>query len=326
MNTPRPPDAAAAVGKLAGALEQTLGSLRDGTDWAALPPAGPDAALSLLQECLAVCARGQGRGVEPVRTLHHFACTGGTLISKCVGAMPNVQLLSEVDPLTDGQYKPDQPRFAPTDMPTLLRQSTRGVNEALITTLFRSELEVVYGEAVRRGQRLVLRDHAHSHYCRGTQVAERLGLRDLVAAVWPVRSVLTVRHPLDSFASLVGNGWVHFRPATIDEYCRRHLAFLQASPGVAVIRYEDFATMPHDTMQRICSELALPYFDQFPLVFSAFRLSGDSGRESGTIALRSRRPEAMKGLAQALASPAYMQLTDALGYDPEGLLAHTPGS
>ena len=33
------------------------------------------------------------------RAIHHFACSGGTVISKCVAAMPHVALLSEVNPL-----------------------------------------------------------------------------------------------------------------------------------------------------------------------------------------------------------------------------------
>jgi len=34
-----------------------------------------------------------------IHTLHHLACTGGTVLSKCLAAMPRVALVSEVNPL-----------------------------------------------------------------------------------------------------------------------------------------------------------------------------------------------------------------------------------
>ena len=91
--------APAAVEQLLAALDDALGLLGEypaSTDLVA----GDDNPASLLDQCLDLCAdRGAG-GPEPVRLLHHFACSGGSLISKCVATMPNVQLLSEVDPLS----------------------------------------------------------------------------------------------------------------------------------------------------------------------------------------------------------------------------------
>ena len=40
--------------------------------------------------------RPQGKPL--LRTIHHLACTGGTVISKCLAAMPDVALISEVNP------------------------------------------------------------------------------------------------------------------------------------------------------------------------------------------------------------------------------------
>ena len=46
-----------------------------------------------------------------IRTIHHLACTGGTLISKCLGSMPDVALISEVNPLNrqGSQFEPTNP-------------------------------------------------------------------------------------------------------------------------------------------------------------------------------------------------------------------------
>lgn len=299
--------------KITRTLEGALALLRDAAFAPAPSEGGPAAEASLLQQCLAMCEHQDARPSEPVRTVHHFACTGGTLISKCIAAMPNVQLLSEVDPLSTGQFNPDKPRFAPTDMVTLMRQSTRGAAEKLLVDLFHSQLRVVHADATRRGQRLVLRDHAHSHFCQGPAVIERPPFRALMPGL-PVLSVLTVRHPLDSFASLADKKWLHFSPGTIDEYSRRYLAFLLAHEDVPVVRYEDFVSDSAVTMQRICEVLELPFSPDFGDLFSVFQLTGDSGRRGNRIETRTSRSTALRLQDDALASGAYLQLAGRLGY------------
>lgn len=277
--------------------------------------AGAEAVASdqALQQCLDLCATAPAVQREPLRSLHHFSCTGGTLISKCIAALPNVQLLSEVDPWSD-QLLPDAVRFSPTDMVTLLRQSTRGASPALITELFRGQVQVLQRDAVRRGLRLVLRDHAHSHFCHGKRVAERPNLRQLLPTDVPLLSLVTVRHPLDSFASLAGNGWLHFEPRTLDQYCRRYLQFLDSYAGVPVLRYEDFVAAPQPTMQRLCTILDLAYDARFVGLFGGFRVSGDSGRSGQTIAVRPSQPAAVALQPEAARSEAFQALSHRLGY------------
>lgn len=267
---------------------------------------------SLIQQCVELARAGAVVDEEPIRTLHHFACTGGTVISKCVAAMPNVQLLSEVDPLSPMGRPPGT--FAPTDMSALLRNGTRPTPPETLLELFRAQLDVAYRGTLAQGGYLVIRDHTHSHFCTGTEVPERPSVRELAAMVAPVVSLLTVRNPIDSFVSLQLNNWVGFQPATFDEYCSRYLAFLQCYEGQPTMRYEDFVLDPRGQMRLACQHLQLPYFDGFASVFSVFRLTGDSGRRFSTISNPSPRPE-RKSIAEAAASSTrYHELATKLGY------------
>jgi hypothetical protein len=303
-----------AVERLAHTLEEALALLEDTAR--NLPASQEDEADNgtLLQQCLAMCEPQERRQPEPVRTVHHFACTGGTLICKCIASMPNVQLLSEVDPLSPQVGQVTRPRFAPTDLVTLMRQSTCGADDALVLELFQTGLKIIHRDAVDRGQRLVLRDHAHSHFCHGTTVPDRPTLRDMVQAVLPVRSVVTVRHPLESFAALLDKAWVHFAPDTLDEYCRRYGAFLDRHDGVRILRYEDFVSNPATTAQQICVQLDLVYSADFDDLFGVHRLTGDSGRAGEVIEARALRPSARTLLPQALQSPDYLALVERMGY------------
>lgn len=278
-----------------------------------VPPT--DNPASLLEQCLALCAQVEASGPEPVRTLHHFACTGGSLISKCLAAMPNTQLLSEVDPLSTMLDAPDgKPRFAPSDMISLVRQSERGASQDLVVEMFLADLRVVYEECSRVGQRLVLRDHAHGHYCLNA-VAARPGLREIVAMRFPVVSALTVRHPLDSYLALHANGWIQHAPPTIDEYCRRYLAFLSDHSDVPVVRYEDVVAAPKVMLKQLCGHLRLSFREDFVDLFDAVPMTGDSGRVGGVIGLRARRAVGGELQSEVMASRNYRLLLQQLDYD-----------
>lgn len=270
---------------------------------------------SLVQQCVELATAGAEMDDEPIRTVHHFACTGGTLLSKCLAAMPNVQLLSEVDPLSPMGRAPGS--FAPTDMSALLKGGTRPVSHETLLALFRAQLDVAYQAALSQGSYLVLRDHSHSHFCTGDRVPERQSLRELAEMVAPVLSLVTVRNPIDSYASLQSNRWVGFQPATFDEYCARYLAFLDRYTGHPVMRFEDFVLDPGDQMQDACRHLRLPYFDGFPSVFAVFQLSGGSGRQFSSISLPPPRPDREPLVREAAASANYRALAKRLGYLPE---------
>lgn len=275
----------------------------------------PGSAGSLLDQCLSLCRAGTV-SLEPVRTLHQMACTGGTLFAKCVASMPNVQLLSEVDPLSRVQLQPGPPRFCPTDLVLLLRQSTRGTTDELVVRLFQDALATIHRDTVAIGQRLVLRDHAHSHYCDHIFDERRPSVRELVSGRLPVLPLVFVRHPLDSYLALRVNGWIGF-DGGLEAYSRRYLAFLDDHSGVPVLRYEDFLAEPERRMREACAHLRLPYSPYFIEMFDIYRISGDSGRRGSIIAPRPRRDIVDPALdRERRDSCLYASLLQRLDYEP----------
>ncbi|MBD3828421.1 hypothetical protein, partial [Stenotrophomonas sp.] len=142
-----------------------------------------------------------------MRLLHHFACTGGTLIAKCLAALPNTLLLSEIDPLSRLRVNPHNPHFAPSDLILHLHYSLRGVEDEDIVAVFLGGLAALLDRCDRVGRRLVLRDHAHSQFCHGPQIPDRPTLAAIVGRLRPVRGVLTVREPMESYLSLLAENY-----------------------------------------------------------------------------------------------------------------------
>ncbi len=222
---------------------------------------------------------------EPIRTMHHLSCTGGTLFSKCIASMPNVLVLNEINPFSKMNIPEGKADFTPTDLISLVRQGdTNFASEALIKDLFWSNLEVLRKKCWLSGRYLVLRDHSHSQFLFGDFNPGEPTLRDIIAERFPVESLVTTRNPKNAFSSMERYGWnKHFESGTYEEYEDRCRLFEQAFKGVEKISYEAFVKNPKKMMKQICNTLKLPYFDDFEDVFSAFKFSGDSGRSGDRI-------------------------------------------
>lgn len=304
------------LSKLTGEIDQAIKLLRESQhiiDSKEMIP-NPTLPSALFDQCLALCKEHSEAKPEPIRTVHHFACTGGSLISKCIASMPNIQLLSEVDPLSTLRTVPTKQQFTPTDMVELMRQSTRGTSAEFIINIFLNNLEAVYSNSLRCGLRLVLRDHAHSHYCKGASIAELPNLLGIIATKFPTLSVVTVRDPIDSYLSLKFNGWVQFSPPTFDEYCARYAAFIRSYEGCPIIRFEDFVIDPPTEMKRICDLLNLPFNPDFQELFSVHKISGDSGRTGDVIEARPQRSMDAVLLNEIEKSSIYQYVRSMLGY------------
>lgn len=268
---------------------------------------------SLLEQCERMRDQIAARPMTPVRLIHHFACTGGTLFSKCLSAAPNTRLLSEIDPLSPMTTR----QFAPSDLIRHLAHDVRGADPELLIDIFLAGTVALYDWCKTRGQRLILRDHSHSHFCTGgLQIPLRPTLRDIVQRRLPTLSVLTVRHPMESYLAVAEKNWFRFSPTTLEEYARRYLVFLDSYADVPFYRYEDMIEDPHEVLEQLFDSLALPFSESIFDIFPAVALTGDSGRKGTVIAPRPRRDVPSDIAAQAEASLVYARLCSRMGYAP----------
>ncbi len=280
----------------------------------ALTPRLADPLPSLIEQCRALTGAAAESPGEPVRTVHHFACTGGTVLSRHLAVQPNTLLLSEIDPLSRHHIDAAPLRFAPTDLIRHLRYSARAIPEQVIGEVFLAALEPLLAHCRSHGTRLVLRDHAHSQFCHDDAPYDHPTLRALLMERYPVRSIVTVRHPLDAYLSLTHNGWLDFDPPNLDEYSRRYLAFLDAYDGVDLFRYEDFIAAPETQLRAMCDVLGLVFAGVQQDLQVLMPLTGDSGRAGKTLKPRPRRAVPDDVARECEQSKRYRALCERLGY------------
>lgn len=255
---------------------------------------------SLLERCENVVNRKKSE--KPVlRVIHHLACSGGTMFSKCISALPNVYLLSEVHPYVSTGLS------VGTDISTLAKYANVPNYEDLAAELFKQSISSVYDAVNKYGGLLVLREHTHSDFSIQKEPPKKSALVSILENDYDIKSVLTVRNPIDSYSSLVKNGWVSFTPDTFEEYCRRLLILIGQYNSDQIFSYEDFLHSPNEKMQMITSALALPYDSSFEDTFGIFKVTGDSGRSADVIGARARiAPEAI--LLESQKSKSFKEL------------------
>lgn len=303
------------LGNLKSAVDEAL-ALLSRRDDLVRHPVSPEVSVplpSLLQQCQDLCAAMGSATAEPLRTVHHFACSGGTLMSKALAAQPNTVVLSEIDPYSTLVA----PGFAPYDLIKQAQLGPRPISQRMVERTFLEGLRALFAEMTGNGLRVVIRDHAHSHFCTEADPSARPLLRDMLAADFALRSLVTVRHPLDSFLSLERNGWLTFPDGTLEDYSRRYLLFLDAYAQTPVVRYEEFVLAPEAKTRAMTDILDLPFVDHWQHLLGVIQMTGDSGRSGTTIAPRAREAVSGDCARQAGASDAYAALCGRLGYDPD---------
>ena len=246
-----------------------------------------------------------------IRSIHHLACTGGTLISKCLACMNDIALVGEINPLNRTGS-----RFELTNPILLLQNNYRLLTREEIMTAFKLNIRTIYQICQGDDTDLILRDHSHTDFFTGNEISKFSPIVDGLADDFELISAVTVRHPLDSYLSLISNGWEkEFQPNDLNEYSKRYLAFLEKYQSLEIIRYEDFCENPKGEMRDLCRILKICYSDNFTEEFGSHQLSGDSGRK-GTqrIERRTRRAIPEEIQLQIESSEYYSTLIDRLNY------------
>ncbi|BFM20136.1 sulfotransferase [Gilvimarinus japonicus] len=271
-------------------------------------------ARSLLERCALVVNADKANSKPTLRILHHFACSGGTLISKCLAAQPNVFVLSELHPTTRLGMNINKAAYTPRDITTQAIYGRVPNVDALAEKLFVNDIIETEKHIKELGGHLVLRAHTHADYCTDKPTPQVDTLTRLLEPHFDIRQLVTVRHPIDSFMSLRDNGWIHFIPNSFDEYCARLLKFLTPFGIDKIIKYEDFVERPETQLKKITEALDLDMKADSLEYIDIFKISGDSGRSGAKIKLRPRKDMSEDYIKEISDSAHLKQITKILNY------------
>ena len=258
------------------------------------------------------------RAARPsLRLIHHMARSGGTVISKCLGCMAGVVLLSEIHPLGTSHFNPliqAQRWYGLLSTQDLIELKARG------RVGFGDAIELIRRRAEDCSQRLVIRDWSHLDFTGVPFVARpahRLLTAEALASRFELRQVCSVRHPLDQWLSLSQLAVVQGRLG-LAAFLAGYRRFAQVASEIGFHRYEDFTEDPAAVMRSICAGLQLKFDRGFAERWRDYTfVTGDvSGRRAGgEIRPVPRRPLAPDLLATLAANEDYQASLELLGYE-----------
>jgi protein O-GlcNAc transferase len=268
-----------------------------------------------------VTAPPQRRAARPtLRLVHHMARSGGTLISRCLGCMSGVLLLSEIHPLGTAQFNPlvqAQRWYGLLSSQDLAELRARG------RIAFVDAIDLIYRRAADAGQRLLIRDWSHLDFTGVPLVAKpayRLLTADALASRFELRQVCTVRHPLDQWLSLRQLAVIHGK-LSLDAYLAGYRRFAEQARDIGFFRYEDFAADPGAVMKELCRRLEVRFDRHFAERWSSYAfVTGDVSGSRGGYQIKPvpRRPAEPGLLDQLAASADYRTSLELLGYHHPG--------
>ena len=270
---------------------------------------------SLFEKCARIVKDASEAKKKPtIRILSHFACTGGTLISKCIAAQANTYVLSEVHPTTDLHIKGRSSFYSPRDISTLSDWANVPNIKSLQSQLFIENITIANRHVNSIGGALVLREHSHADFCVGKSFHGYSLVDKMLGNKFSVLKVASVRNPIESYISLLDNGWLHFEPSSFDEYCKRYLSFINNFDKKQIVKYENFVLDPINTMKYICRLLELSFNESFIDIYDTFQITGDSGRKSSSISSREKKTIPRNLAQQINNSKNYVSLCELLAY------------
>jgi len=206
-----------------------------------------------------------------IRTVHHLAASGGTLISKCIASMNNVVLASEISP---SGRPPVQ--WNPIGLITQLHASYLDLlTQEDLKEHFLQQVDLAVKICMREGKDLVIRCHDNLSFNQSNTVFSS-SLIDWLEG-YKVLSLVTVRDPIDNFLSASSRKWTGGIGNNLSLYCKKYHEFLDCYSQAQVLKYEDLCKDSSSFMMDACRHLELDYNPSFLSEYRVHRFTGDSG-------------------------------------------------
>ena len=208
-----------------------------------------------------------------LRLMICLARSGGTLLNQCLGMLPRVVMLSEVNPLGGGWGA-----LGPDSHTTPQAQAWHWYGIRLGRKGYSEAMAELLDHCKQRGKHLVVRDWTHVNFFQHPGMpapSETLMNLEVLCENMPVQPFAFVRNPLDVWISR------GFPPA--GDFFRQMNRYGKAlvDRGIEVFTYEEFCQKPEPTMQRLCHFLDLPYDEGFRNFHLNTKVNGDIRHPKG---------------------------------------------
>ena len=230
--------------------------------------------------------------MQTLRLIHNLPKTGGTIISKCLGAQKNVALLSEIHP--KGQEIRDKmnknsllgdPIYQAYKWNNLITDKEYKIFKNNNKN-FESKVDLIIEKSLSSNKFLVIRDWGFIDFF-GKPFIEptyKNMLLEILEKKFKILNIFILRNPIETLISCYKNLPFFKDNYDLNFFLNSYRNFFLTASKDRIFKYEDFLNKPNDILKQMCEILKIEYSSEYKKNMKNIILTGNKkGIESHEI-------------------------------------------
>jgi len=221
--------------------------------------------------------------MKTIRLIHNLPRSGGTIISKCLGAQKDVILLSEIHPegiLISKKMGVHSSNFDPIFQSQTwnnLFEKDEYKNICNSNLEFVKKIDLIFEKAELTSKKLIIRDWAFADFF-GKPFIEpsyKNSLFEILNKKYSILNLYVIRHPLKLYASCYNNFSFFRRNYNFDFFIKGYKNYLLNTSKNKICIFENFIQEPEKSLRNMCSILKIDYDKNYLKKIKDVNLTGD---------------------------------------------------
>ncbi len=207
-----------------------------------------------------------------IRIIHNLARSGGTLLSKCLGSMKTVALLSEIHPKAQKAVSFNA-----------IKQAQKWLNfdpnHPWQASDFVASIKAIEQHCSQQKISLLLRDWSHIDYLGvpvTTEPDNQAALLNTLKNDFHIQHIQLIRNPIDTWLSTRRLNLIKTAKISSTDFIQAYLNYLDQTSTDFQLLYEDFLIEPDNMLKQACIHLKIKYDPDYKNKWHEFKqLTGD---------------------------------------------------
>ena len=221
--------------------------------------------------------------MKTIRLIHNLPRSGGTIVSKCLGAQKDVILLSEIHPegiLISKKMGVRSFIFDPIFQSQVWHNLFKKDEYEKISNSdikFEEKIDLILDKTELINKKLIIRDWAFVDFF-GKQFIEpsyKNSLFEVLNKKYKILNLYIMRHPLKLYASCYNNLGFFRRDYNYDFYIKGYKNYFLESSKNNIFIFENFILNSEKSLKSMCSSLEIDYDKNYLNKIKDVNLTGD---------------------------------------------------
>ena len=221
--------------------------------------------------------------MKTIRLIHNLPRSGGTIVSKCLGAQKDVTLLSEIHPegiFISRKMGVRRPFFDPIFQSQVWHNLFEKDEYEKISNSdlkFEEKIDLILDKTELINKKLIIRDWAFVDFFGKPfiQPSYKNSLFEVLNKKYKILNLYIMRHPLKLYASCYNNLGFFRRDYNYDFYIKGYKNYFLESSKNNIFTFENFILNPEKSLKSMCSSLEIDYDKNYLNKIKDVNLTGD---------------------------------------------------